>query len=112
MLQEEETDLVSLELGQALAAEAAKEEELETQEDILHLKVFQMHTELETDLNHKLMEVMVTIKMDKGNGQSPGPPGDTNTGGGGGAGGQAGAGMTQPGGSGGSGVVIVRYKFQ
>jgi len=47
-----------------------------------------------------------------GNGQSPGTPGDANTGGGGGAGGQAGAGMTQPGGSGGSGVVILRYKFQ
>jgi hypothetical protein len=64
VLQEEETDLVSLEFLEALAAEAAKEE-METQEDILHLKVFQMHTELETDLNHKLIEVMVTIKMDK-----------------------------------------------
>ena len=47
-----------------------------------------------------------------GNSGAPGNPGDANTGGGGGAGGQGGAPMTQPGGSGGSGVVILRYKFQ
>jgi hypothetical protein len=58
-------DLVLQEFQEALEAEA-EPEELETQEDTLHLKVFQVQQELETALNPRnLIEVMVTLKMDK-----------------------------------------------
>ena len=54
--QEAEMDTVTLEFLEALEAEEAKGA-METKEDILHLKVSQVQKELETDLNHNLIEV-------------------------------------------------------
>ena len=62
--QEAETDMVFLEFLEALEAEEAKGA-LETQGDILHLKVFQVQQELETDLNHNLIEVTDILKTVK-----------------------------------------------